>query len=114
MWAGRATRIWWIATSMGRTRDLTLWLLLSAAVSATAQADETDDLELVLAGDASGSITGAEWRLQRQGYADAITDPRVIEAISQGPIGAIAVAYIEWAGSFSTDLVVDWHLIHDR
>jgi hypothetical protein len=99
---------------MGRARDLAFWLLLSAAVPAAAQAAETVDLELVLAGDASGSITGAEWRLQRQGYADAITDPRVIEAISQGPIGAIAVAYIEWAGSFSTDLVVDWHLIHDR
>jgi hypothetical protein len=107
-------RIWWIATSMGRARDLALWLLLLGAVApGEARAGEPVDLELVLAGDASGSIDSGELRLQRQGYADAIADPRVIAAIGQGEIGAIAVAYIEWAGSFSTDLVVDWRVIRD-
>jgi len=43
----------------------------------------------------------------------AITDPRVLDTIGQGANGVIAVAYIEWAGSFSTDLVVDWRVIHD-
>jgi hypothetical protein len=114
MSAGKAIRIWWTATSMGRARDLALWLLLSAAVPTTAQAGEAVDLELVLAGDASGSIDADELQLQRQGYADAVTDPRVLDTIGQGAIGAIAVAYIEWAGSFSTDLVVDWHVIRDR
>jgi hypothetical protein len=98
---------------MGRARDLALWLLLSAAVPTAARAGEAVDLELVLAGDASGSIDADELQLQRQGYADAITDPRVLDTIGQGAIGAIAIAYIEWAGSFSTDLVVDWHVIRD-
>jgi hypothetical protein len=108
-----ATPIWWIVTSMGRARDLALWLLLSVAVPTAARAGDAVDLELVLAGDASGSIDADELQLQRQGYADAITDPRVLDTIGQGAIGAIAVAYIEWAGSFSTDLVVDWQVIRD-
>jgi hypothetical protein len=99
---------------MGRARELALWLLLIAAVPTAARAGEAVDLELVLAGDASGSIDPDELQLQRQGYADAIADPRVLDTIGQGAIGAIAVAYIEWAGSFSTDLVVDWQVIRDR
>ncbi|MGD9741241.1 MAG: DUF1194 domain-containing protein, partial [Dongiaceae bacterium] len=71
-----------------------------AGAAAPAAAAEPVDLELVLAGDASGSIDNAEMRMQRQGYAAAITDPEVLTAISYGEIGAIAVAYIEWAGSF--------------
>ena len=98
---------------MGRACKLALWLLLSAAVPTAAWAGDAVDLELVLAGDASGSIDADELQLQRQGYADAITDPRVLDAIGQGAIGTIAVAYIEWAGSFSTDLVVDWRVIRD-
>lgn len=98
---------------MSRARDLLFWLLLSAAAPTAAQAGEAVDLELVLAGDASGSIDADELQLQRQGYADAITDPRVLDTIAQGSNGAIAVAYIEWAGSFSTDLVVDWQVIRD-
>jgi hypothetical protein len=79
-----------------------------------AAADQLVDLELVLAGDASGSIDNTEMRMQRQGYAAAITDPQVLEAIALGQVGAIAVAYIEWAGSFSVDTVVDWTIIRDR
>ena len=79
-----------------------------------AAADQLVDLELVLAGDASGSIDNTEMRMQRQGYATAITDPQVLEAIALGQVGAIAVAYIEWAGSFSVDTVVDWTIIRDR
>lgn len=114
MWGLPATRIWWIATSMGRARDLVLCLLLlGAAMPGPVLAGEPVDLELVLAGDASGSIDADELQLQRQGYAEAITDPRVLDTIRQGAVGAIAIAYIEWAGSFSTDLVVDWQVIRD-
>ncbi len=91
------------------------WLMAAlAGAAAPSAAAEPVDLELVLAGDASGSIDNTEMRMQRQGYAAAITDPEVLTAISYGEIGAIAVAYIEWAGSFSQDLVVDWTIIRDR
>ncbi len=67
---------------------------------------EEVDLELVLLADASGSITQAEIDFQRQGYAEAITDPRVLSAIGNSAYGAIAVTYVEWAAN--TAVVVDW------
>ena len=67
---------------------------------------EDVELELVLLADASGSITEAEIEFQRQGYADAITDPRVLSAIQNSAYGAIAVTYVEWAAN--TAVVVDW------
>ena len=97
-----------------RPRAAALGLLLLALAGGPAAANQAVDLELVLAGDASGSIDNTEMEMQRQGYADAITDPQVLQAISLGETGAIAVAYIEWAGSFSVDKVVDWTIVHDR
>jgi hypothetical protein len=67
------------------------------------------DLELVLLADASGSITDEEIAFQRQGYAAAITDPRVLDAISNTLTGSIALTYVEWAANQAT--VVDWTLI---
>lgn len=67
---------------------------------------EDVELELVLLADASGSITQAEIEFQRQGYAEAITDPRVLSAIRNSAYGAIAVTYVEWAAN--TAVVVDW------
>lgn len=99
---------------MSAAREMTLALLLAATAPAAAEAGEPVDLELVLLGDASWSIDSGELALQRQGSGDAFTDPRVLDAIAQGAIGAIAVAYVEWAASFSTDIVVDWRVIRDR
>jgi hypothetical protein len=79
---------------------------------ATARA-EAVDVELVFAADGSGSIDEDELRLQRRGWADALTDRDVLAAIRGGVIGAIAVAYMEWGGPSSQVLIVDWHLIRD-
>ncbi len=77
-------------------------------------AGEPVDLELVLAADGSGSIDDEEFRLQRAGYAAAISDPRVLGAIRSGPLGAIAVAFVEWGGPGSQHTIVDWMVIRDR
>lgn len=82
-----------------------LFLLLTVPATAPATAEEID-LELVLLADASGSISDAEIRFQRQGYAKAITDPEVLAAIASTAYGAIAVTYVEWAAN--TAVVVDW------
>jgi hypothetical protein len=71
------------------------------------------DLELVLAVDASGSIDEDEFRLQRQGWADAITHPRVLGAIRSGGHGAIAVMYLEWAAVGCENVAVKWTRISD-
>ena len=55
-----------------------------------------------------------EQRLQRRGYVSAITSNEVLEAISSGLTGRIAVAYVEWAGAISQFLTVDWVLIDSR
>ncbi len=78
------------------------------ALPATAQDVE---LELVLLADASGSIDAAEIRFQRQGYAEAITDPRVLETIANTAYDRIAVTYVEWAAAGNEDIVVTWTTI---
>jgi hypothetical protein len=82
----------------------------TAALAQTAAVD----LELVLAADGSGSIDYEELKLQRDGYARAITSPRVIEAIQFGPRGRIAIAYVEWGSPTSQHTIVDWTIIKDR
>lgn len=77
------------------------------AAPGRAQARELDML-LVLAMDASGSIDESEFRLQREGYAEALLDPAVIAAIRSKPRGAIAVAVMEWGSPGGSAVVVDW------
>ena len=71
------------------------------------------DLELAFVVDASGSIDEEETRLQRQGYADALANPRVLSAITSGFLRSIAVAYIEFAGDGCTRLSVPWTRVND-
>jgi hypothetical protein len=87
-------------------------LLLLGLLTASAHA-ESVDLELVFAADGSGSIDDEELRLQRKGWADALTSQDVLNGIKDGPVGAIAVAYMEWGGPNSQVLIVDWHVIRD-
>jgi hypothetical protein len=78
----------------------------------TARADEGKvDLLLVLAADVSRSVDDKEFKLQREGFAVAIADPRVLRAMTSGPTGRIAVIFVEWAGEFEQRVVVDWAVI---
>ncbi|MEQ9491226.1 MAG: DUF1194 domain-containing protein [Alphaproteobacteria bacterium] len=88
-------------------------LLILTAFPAAAQ-QQPLDLELVLAADGSGSIDDEELALQRQGYADAITDPTILDIIQSGYYGSIAVVYVEWGGPFSQHTIVDWTVISDE
>jgi hypothetical protein len=88
---------------------------LGAAPAAVAQArPEEVDLLLVLAVDASGSIDPEEFRLQREGYAEALSHPAVLAAITGKPRGgAIAVAMVEWGSPGGAATVVDWMRVSD-
>ncbi len=94
-------------------RALRSWLVLLALVSATpiAQAAEPVDLLLVLAADVSRSVDQPKFQLQREGYAAAIADKRVLEAITAGRHRRIAVCFVEWSGASAQRLVIDWTLI---
>ena len=75
---------------------------------APARADDAVDVQLVMAVDVSRSIDEEEARLQREGYRSAMVDPRVLAAITGGMVGAVAVAYVEWAGMGYQQLVIPW------
>jgi len=85
---------------------------LGAAASA-ARGDEAVDAAIVLAADVSRSIDDEEFDLQRRGYAAAIVSDKLMEAIRSGPHGAIALAYVEWAGEGEQTIVVDWTVVRN-
>lgn len=89
-------------------------VLIVLAVIATAQvarAAEQVDLLLVLASDVSRSVDHAKFQLQREGYAAAVADKRVIEAITAGRHRRIALAFVEWSGVTAQRVVIDWTVI---
>jgi hypothetical protein len=69
------------------------------------------DLLLVLAADVSKSVDAKEFQLQREGYAQALTSPDVIDVIRAGRHRRIAVTYFEWSEYFEQHTVVDWNII---
>jgi hypothetical protein len=78
-----------------------------------ARAAEQVDLLLVLASDVSRSVDSRKFQLQREGYAAALSNPRVIDAIRSGPHGRIAICFVEWSGATSLKLVIDWTVVSD-
>lgn len=87
---------------------------LALALLGVRAAAESVDLLLVLAADVSRSVDGPKFQLQRDGYAAAIINPRVIEAIGSGRFRRIAVCYVEWSGAGNQKLVIDWTVIADK
>jgi hypothetical protein len=85
--------------------------LLTFAGAASRARAEAVDLALVLAIDVSRSIDEVEAALQRQGYMAALTNPKVVQAIRSGPLGRIALIYVEWAGVDYQQTVVPWTTI---
>ena len=99
---------------MGMIRTFRLLILtVTLAFPAASLAAEQVDLLLVLAADVSRSIDSEKFQLQRDGYAAAITDPRVLEAIKSGRTGRIGMSLVEWSGLSSQRVVIDWTAISD-
>lgn len=89
-------------------------LALTLGGSLAVQAAEPVDVELVLAVDVSLSMSPNELEIQRAGYAAALTDDSVIQAIQSGAHGKIAVTYFEWAGTTSQTMIVPWTVIASK
>jgi Protein of unknown function (DUF1194) len=88
--------------------------LFAMLTSTSASAQTSVDLQLVLAVDASGSVNQYRFDLQKQGYADAFRNPRVLKAIRSGIAGAIAVTVVQWTGPDMQVQAVDWTIVGDR
>src|SRR5208337_1964247 len=77
-----------------------IWLVTVAVLALAARAAGTRaesapvavDAAVVLAADVSRSIDHGEFALERRGYAEAIQSRKLVDAISAGPHGAIALA----------------------
>lgn len=100
-------RLRWIVLIIG--------LLVSVVGGPTAPARAADDVDLalVLVTDVSRSIDDSEFTLEKNGYAAALTSAQVLAAIRNGPLGAIAVSYVEFASGFEVKTVLDWSVIRD-
>jgi hypothetical protein len=82
-------------------------------LSPAARAGQDVDLLLVLAADVSRSVDAAKFQLQREGYAAAISDPRVLDTIRTGRNGRIGLTFLEWSGVGAQRVVIDWTTIGD-
>ncbi len=87
-------------------------LLIGACVTSKADAGPGYiDLELVLAVDASDSMSRTEKLVQRYGYIAALRSAEVAAAITAR--GALALSYVEWAGPHEQRIVVPWSILAD-
>ena len=84
------------------------FILVSASAAARAQ---PVDLQLVLAVDASGSVSNDRFELQKHGYAEAFRSQEVRQTIESGQ--GIAVTMVQWTGPERHVVVVGWTLVHD-
>lgn len=95
-------------------RWLVALLVLLFARPGWAQPAERVDLLLALVTDVSRSIDDTEFALEKNGYEAAFRNRDVIAAIRGGPVGAIAVTYIEFASAQEVRTVQDWIVIRDE
>jgi hypothetical protein len=98
---------------MTRFVRLLVFAAMVLALATPSRAEESVDLLLVLASDVSRSVDTRKFQLQREGYAAALSNPRVVEAIRSGPHGRIAICFVEWSGVTSQKLVIDWTIVSD-
>lgn len=76
---------------------------LSLLAAAPAQSCAT---ALLLAMDVSNSVDAGEYRLQVEGTAAALRDPQVIEGLTLGTGGAVAV--MQWSGAGMQAMSIPW------
>jgi hypothetical protein len=97
-------------------------LAMLAAVAVPARAQDQPQtrpqtevaIMLVLAVDASGSVSNGRFELQKRGYAAAFRNPRVLNSIRSLMTQSIAATMMQWTGPRLHVQVVDWTLIKDE
>jgi hypothetical protein len=69
---------------------------------------------LVLAVDASGSVSNDRFELQKQGYATAFRNRQVLNSIRSLTTQSIAVTMMQWTGPDLHVQTVDWAVVKDE
>jgi hypothetical protein len=101
---------WWVALIEPRRMLLAASIPLGVSTAA-AQDPLAVDLKLVIAVDVSYSMGLEELQLQRTGYVEAFRAPEIVRAVKTGPLGRIAVTYVEWGGKAIQ--ILPWTVIED-
>ena len=91
-------------------RDV-LALLGLAAFSKLSFASTSVDLALVLAVDCSYSIGDYEYRLQMRGLGQAFLDSEMLDLVSHGMRGRIAISAFLWSDPTGQQLIVPWRVL---
>jgi hypothetical protein len=102
------------STLAARLGALLVTVALAAGGTRPAAAQAEVDLQLVLAVDVSGSVSDERFQLQRQGYAQAFRNWRVVQAIQAGAARAISVTMTQWTGPAQQSQVVPWTVVTDE
>src|SRR3984957_2437273 len=85
-----------------------------AQTSVPPQSKSDVAINLVLAVDTSGSVSAGRFELQKQGYAAAFRNPKLLNLIRSLETQSIAVTMMQWTGPRLHVVVVDWTLIRDE
>ncbi len=93
---------------------LQIWLITMTIGLHPARTQERVDLNLILAIDCSYSVDAKEFDLQIHGTAAAFTNPNIINAITNGKYGRIAVAVIQWSNTKNQIISVPWTIISNQ
>lgn len=98
---------------ISHTKQLLLLAMMVGLLAAPTRAQQATDANLITAIDVSGSIKEAEERLEFEGMALAVLDPRFLQAIARGRHGRIGFVAFTWAnGEFRS--LVPWTLIGSK
>lgn len=82
---------------------------LLCGLAAPASAITVVDVELALLVDVSGSVSAAEFDLQKTGYVNAFNNAGIQTAIANG--NSVAATLIYWSSTSLQSVAVDWTLI---
>lgn len=86
---------------------------LATGAPTGARAETPVDLQLVMAVDASGSVSQYRFELQKRGYVNAFRNPRLAAAVKSGLNQSIAVCMYQWTGPRLQREVLPWMLVKD-
>ena len=76
-----------------------------------AKASEKVGMQLILAADVSGSVVPSRYRIQQDGYLEALGDPRVLDVIRDLDPPVLAITFVAW--SRDQEVMVPWTRVED-
>ena len=85
--------------------------LALAPFTANASQQEKVGMQLILAADVSGSVNAARYKIQQDGYLEALGDSRVLHVIGELDPPVLAVTFIAWARE--QEVMVPWMRVQD-